>query len=235
MSRGVAVTAAVHTEVMSRSGCPPQRHQRAADTLELWDTRGSADIVDWRRARTAAESGLLVQRGLRRALGEVNRRLPAGEAPHVAPRQVRWLPLRLDAAAAGWPWGLVVDDRLLLPVRAAARWIEQGAPPPQAERAGTWWRIVCPDDQHWAWFVAASTLEVAVRRALHAAAPIPTAVHVTRSQIRHDLLVAVVDATPPGRPTVRLVAQDLGGRNGPNGGWGCCLADDLDDAPALCG
>ena len=57
---------------------------------------------------------------------------------------------------------------------------------------------------------------------------------VVRSQIRHDLLVAVVDATPPGRPTVRLVAQDLGGRTGPNGHQGCLLADDLDISEHLC-
>ena len=219
---------------MTRSGCPPQRHQRAADTLEVWDTRGSADIVDWRRAGTVSESGLLLQRDLRLALGEINRRRPAGEAPYAAPRQVRWLPLRLDAAAAGWRWGLVVDDRLLLPTRPAAAWIERGAAPAQAERAGTWWRVVCPDDHRWAWLVAASTLEVAVRRALHGAAPIPTAVHVARSQVRHDLLIAVVDATPPDRPAVRLVAQDLGGRNGPGGRWGCLLAQDLDCAATLC-
>ena len=199
MSRVGAVTAAAHTEAMTRSGCPPQRHQRAADTLEIWCTRGSA-----------------------------------GEEPHAAPRQVRWLPLRLDAVAAGWRWGLVVDDRLLLPTRPAAAWIEQGAAPPQAERVGTWWRVVCPADHRWAWFVAASTLDVAVRRALHGAAPIDTAVRIVRSQVRHDLLVAVVDATPPDRPTVRLVAQDLGGRNGPGGRWGCLLAADLDGAATLC-
>ena len=66
------------------------------------------------------------------------------------------------------------------------------------------------------------------------AAPIDTSVHVARSQVRHDLLVAVVDATPPGRPAVRLVAQDLGGRNGPGGRWGCKLAENLDVAATLC-
>ena len=58
--------------------------------------------------------------------------------------------------------------------------------------------------------------------------------HVARSQVRHDLLIAVVDATPPDRPAVRLVAQDLGGRNGPGGRWGCLLAQDLDCAATLC-
>ena len=42
------------------------------------------------------------------------------------------------------------------------------------------------------------TLDVAVRRALHGAAPLDTAVAALRSQIRHQLLVAIVAATPPG-------------------------------------
>jgi len=42
-----------------------------------------------------------------------------------------------------------------------------------------------------------STLDVAVRRALHVA-PLDTAVAALRSQIRHQFLVAIVPATPPG-------------------------------------
>lgn len=217
---------------MTRSGCRPQRTQRANDTLEFWDPRGSAHIVDWRRTHTAAESRLRPARELDGVVAEINRRHD-GE-PHTTPRQLRWLALRLDdGAASGWRWGLIIDDRLLVPTRPAAPWIERGAAPPQHERAGTWWRIACPDD-HWTWYVGAGTLELAVRRALHATAPIPTTIHITRWEIRHDLLIAVVDATPPERPTIRLVAQDLGGPHGPGGRWGCLLARDLDNAETLC-
>ena len=218
---------------MTCSGCPPQRTQRAADTIELWDPRGSVDVADWRRAALVAESRLELRWVLDHALAEVNRRHTGGE-PHKAPRQLRWLPLRPDDAAAGWRWGLLVNDQLLLPTRLAPRWIEQGAAPPQPQRAGTWWRIAQPGNHHRTWYVAAGSVEVAARRALHGAAPIATEVRVARSQIRHDLLIAVIDATPPGRPTIRLVAQDLGARTGPNGGHGCLLAADLDTAPKLC-
>ena len=102
------------------------------------------------------------------------------------------------------------------------------------ERIGTWWAVRSATDADWCWYVGATTLEGAVRRALHATAPIATTVHITRSQLRHDLLVATVDATPPGRPTTRLAVQDLGGRTGPSGRWGCRLADDLDAAEHLC-
>ena len=220
---------------MTRPGAgPPQRTLRGADTLELWDPRGSVSIADWRRAALGAESALQFGSGaVAAALAVVNRRLPAGEA-HEAPRRLAWLPLHLDAAAAGWRWGLVVDERLVLPARRAAPWIESGAPPPQAQRAGAWWRITRPDGDRWEWYIAAATLEAAVRRALHGTAPIDTTVVIARAQIRHQLLVAVVDATPPGRPPVRLTAQDLGGPRGPAGGWGCLLARDLDTAEALC-
>lgn len=219
---------------MARSGgCPPQRTQRAADTVELWDPRGSVHIADWRRATTVTESELHRSAALHHALAEVNRRRPGAE-PHRAPRWPAWLPLRLDIAAAGWRWGLIVDDRLLLPARPAAAWIESGAALPQSERAGTWWRVSCPDDHHWAWYVAAGTLEGAVRRALHGAAPIATAVAIARAQIRHELLIASVDVTPPGGRTIRLVAQDLGDRLDPAVRWGCLLADDLDSATNLC-
>ena len=217
---------------MATAGCPPQRHQRYVDTVELWDPRGSVDIVDWRRADLVSERLLYQRSAFTSVLAEINRRR-AG-APHKAPAAPRWLPLRLDAAAAGWPWGLVIDDGLVLPTRTAARWVEGGAALPQHERVGTWWRICCPADHNWTSYVAAGTLEVAVRRALHGAAPIDTAVRVIRSQIRHDLLIAVVDATPPHRPSIRLVAQDLGGRAGPNSRWGCTPAADLNAANNLC-
>ena len=42
------------------------------------------------------------------------------------------------------------------------------------------------------------TLDVAVRGALHVAGPVGTAVTALRSQIRHQLLVAIVAVTPPG-------------------------------------
>ena len=218
---------------MTRSGCPPQRTLRAADAIELWDPAGSAHIVDWRRLGLVAESRLHVPWALDDTLRALDRRLPE-QAPHTRPRQVRWVPLRLDAAAAGWRWGLILDSGQVLPTRLAASWIERGAAPPQDQRAGTWWRITDPGAYEWAWFVAAGTLEVVVRRALHGTAPIPTAVHVARSQVRHDLLATAVDAASPGRPAVRLVVQDLGARNGPGSRWGCLLARDLDGAAALC-
>ena len=102
------------------------------------------------------------------------------------------------------------------------------------ERIGTWWAVRSATDADWCWYVGADTLEGAVRRALHATAPVATTVGIARSQLRHDLLVAVVDATAPRRPTTRLAVQDLGGPNGPGGRWGCLLAGDVDNADQLC-
>ena len=215
-----------------------QRTQRAADTIELWDPCGSADVADWRRLDLVSERRLSLRgelgRELDQALSAVNRRRPVGATPHTAPVEVRWAPLHLDAAADGWRWALIIDEELLLPTRAAPGWVERGAAPPQSERIGTWWAVRSATDWCWCWYVGATTLEGAVRRALHATAPIDTTIRIVRSQLRHDLLVAVVDATPPGRSTLRLAVQDLGGRNGPGGRWGCLLADDLDAAAHLC-
>lgn len=228
------VAATSHTDPMARAaGCPPQRIPRAADTLEIWDPRGSADIVDWRRVALLSESALAHRGALDIVLAEVNDRRPDGPR-HDPPPAVAWLPLTAEAAGGGWRWGLIVDDRLLLPTRPVASWVEFGQPPPQASRAGHWWRVTAPDD-HWAeWYVAGATLNVAVRRALHGAAPLDTAVAVMRSQIRHQLLVAIVAATPPERPPIRLAVQDLGGRTGPSAGLGCLLDNDLEDATNLC-
>ena len=117
------LVATAHTDPMTRDGdCPPHRTRRAAGTLELWDPRGSSHVVGWRRAALVAESAL-AQRpaALTGALAAVQRRRPGGE-PHEAPRRLAWLLLRLEAAVAGWRWGLVIDDRLvpLLPYPLAS-------------------------------------------------------------------------------------------------------------------